>query len=358
MRPHLLFLLLLAPTLLPACRSNTPPDDPEILKKLVTSYFEGIETKDFEKLKALTTDDFVLYEDGLVWNNDSAFKNIRRHIPFTVKYKLDNFKIFVDSRSADMTYSNHADFVFHDTDRLSLDWIESATFRKMPAGWKMNFLHLTVTKSTSGQIIRYDTIRYAKEHYAKRITAFKSQPITKGGIIFLGNSLTEYGDWQSLLGDSTIINRGIAGDNTFGVLDRLEEIITRQPDKLFVEIGINDISQNIPDSIILKNIFTLVAQVQTRSPGTKIYVHSILPTNDRVKNDYPEAYNKNAQIDLVDLQLRDSAKQKNFTYIDLNTKVRDHNGKLDQKYAAPDGLHLNKAGYATWVRLLKERKFL
>ena len=357
MRPHLIFLLFLAP-LLPACRSNTPPDDPEILKKLITTYFEAIGAKDFGKLKALTTDDFVLYEDGLVWNNDSAFNNIRRHIPFTVKYKLDNFKVFVDTRSADMTYSNHADFVFHDTDKLSLDWIESATFRKMPSGWKMNFLHLTVTKSDSDQNIRYDTIRYAKEHYDKRLTLFKSEPATKGRTIFLGNSLTEYGDWQSLLGDSTVINRGIAGDNTFGVLDRLEDVLTRQPDRLFVEIGINDISQNIPDKIILKNIFTLVAQVQARSPGTRIYVLSILPTNDQVKNEYPEAYNKNAQIELVDRQLRDSAKEKNFRYIDLNTKVSDHNGKLDRQYAAPDGLHLNKAGYAIWVRLLKEKKML
>jgi len=358
MRSHLISLLFLAAAALPACRSNTPPDDTEILKNLITSYFEAIGAKDFEKLKALTTDDFVLYEDGLVWNNDSVFNNIRRHIPFTVKYKLDSFNVFVDTRSADMRYSNHADFVFHDTDKLSLDWIESATFRKMPSGWKMNFLHLTVKTVDSGQNIRYDTIRYAKEHYNNRLNEFKSQPVIKRRTIFLGNSLTEYGDWQSLLGDSTIINRGIAGDNTFGVLDRLEDIITRQPDKLFVEIGINDISQNIPDNIIVKNILTLVAQVQTRSPETRIYVHSILPTNDRVKNEYPEAYNKNAQIELVNRQLLNSAKERNFTYIDLNTKVSNHNGKLDGKYAAPDGLHLNKAGYATWVRLLKEKKML
>jgi ketosteroid isomerase-like protein len=124
-------------------QKNQSTDDPEKLKKVVMDYFTGIENKDFELMKTLTTDDFVLYEDGSVWNNDSAFMNIKRHIPFTVKYKLDNFKIYVDSMSGDMTYFNHADFVFKDGSKESLDWIESATFRKTENGWKMNFLHLT-----------------------------------------------------------------------------------------------------------------------------------------------------------------------------------------------------------------------
>jgi hypothetical protein len=121
-------------------------DDPELLKKVLTSYFEGIENKDFAKLKALTTDDFVLYEDGAVWNNDSAFMNIKRHIPFTVKYTLSNFKIYVDNASGDMTYINHADFVFKDSRKLALDWIESATFRKIDGVWKINFLQVTVRR--------------------------------------------------------------------------------------------------------------------------------------------------------------------------------------------------------------------
>ena len=353
MRPHCIRCLLSGLAFLLACRNTTPADDTELLKKLVTSWFEAIGTKDFEKMKALTTDDFVLYEDGLVWNNDSVFANIRRNLPFTVKYRLNNFRVNVDSRSADMTYFNHADFVFHDTDRLSLDWIESATFRKTPDGWKMNLLHLTVRKD-----IRYDSIRYAKEHYDKRVKLFNREGLTKGGVIFLGNSLTEYADWKQLLADSTVINRGIAGDNSFGVLDRLGDVIVRQPDKVFVEIGINDISQDIPVAILVKNVFAIVAEVQTRSPATKIYVHSILPTNDNVKKEYPEAYHKNAQAAIVNGQLAQNAEKIGFTYIDLSSKVKDEQDNLDRKYAEPDGLHLNKAGYAVWVKLLKEKKYL
>ncbi len=146
MKINTILRLLLVIGLFSNCSQNKSTDDPEKLKKVVTSYFEGIENKDFEKLKSLTTDDFILYEDGSIWNNDSAFKNIRRHIPFTVKYKLDSFKIYVDNMSGDMTYLNHADFIFKDSSKESLDWVESATFRKTEEGWKMNFLHLTVRR--------------------------------------------------------------------------------------------------------------------------------------------------------------------------------------------------------------------
>jgi hypothetical protein len=136
---------MLSARLLANSQSNQTRDNPELLKDALVGYFNGIETKDTAKMKAVTTDDFILYEDGLVWDNDSAFMNIRRHLPFTVKYTMDKFKIYVDNMSGDMTYVNHADFVFS-KGKVSLDWIESATFRKIDGIWKMNFLEATLRK--------------------------------------------------------------------------------------------------------------------------------------------------------------------------------------------------------------------
>ncbi|MEQ1552769.1 MAG: GDSL-type esterase/lipase family protein [Ferruginibacter sp.] len=209
-----------------------------------------------------------------------------------------------------------------------------------------------------GQNIVYDTIQYAEEHHQKRTALFRSEPIVKGKIIFLGNSITEFGDWQKLLNDSTVINRGIAGDNTFGVLARLDDIINREPNKLFIKIGINDISQNIPVEIIVKNISTIIKSVKIKSPMTKIYIHSVLPTNDNVKNEYPDAYNKNGIVSLVNRQLKKQAKKYNIIYIDINKIFRDKYGKLDIKYADSDGLHLNDFAYKTWIELLKSNKYL
>ena len=209
-----------------------------------------------------------------------------------------------------------------------------------------------------GQTSGYDTIQYAKEYHQKRLTLFKSEPIIKSKVIFLGNSITQFGNWKTLCSDSTIINRGIAGDNTFGVLARLDDVITRQPSKLFLKIGINDISQNIPVKIISQNIFEIIKRIKAKSPTTKIYVHSILPTNDQVKEYYPDAFNKDDRVTLVNAQLRRNAKIKKYTYVDLHKVLKDKDGKLDYRYAQSDGLHLNKTGYEKWIKILKGKGYL
>lgn len=209
-----------------------------------------------------------------------------------------------------------------------------------------------------GQNIVYDTIQYAKEYYQKRMVLFKSEPVVKGKIIFLGNSITEFGDWQKLLNDSMVINRGIAGDNTFGVLARLDDVITREPSKLFIKIGINDVSQNIPVEIIVKNISTIIERIKDKSPTTIIYIHSVLPTNDNVKNEYPDAYHKNGIVNLLNMQIKNQALKYSVFYIDINKIFRNRLGKLDIKYADSDGIHLNGFAYKTWIELLKSKKYL
>jgi hypothetical protein len=66
----------------------------------------------------------------------------------------------------------------------------------------------------------YDTIPFIPEHRPVRLAQFEREPIVTGKIMFLGNSITEMGNWKKVTGDSTVINRGIGGDITFGVLKR------------------------------------------------------------------------------------------------------------------------------------------
>mgnify|MGYP000061554644 CR=1 FL=1 len=69
--------------------------------------------------------------------------------------------------------------------------------------------------------------------------------ISTDEIIFLGNSITDIGEWTEVWQDIHVKNRGISGDNTFGVLARLDEVVSSKPSKIFIMIGINDISKNI-----------------------------------------------------------------------------------------------------------------
>ena len=121
-------------------------DDPEILKNILIDYFDGIKTQDLEKLDSLTTIDFVLFEDGKIWTNDSLVKINEKFNSFKLDWKFDNIKVNMDESSGDIVYFNHGDFVFNDTIKMKIDWLESATFRKVDGKWKMNFLHSTVKK--------------------------------------------------------------------------------------------------------------------------------------------------------------------------------------------------------------------
>ena len=200
-----------------------------------------------------------------------------------------------------------------------------------------------------------DSAKFLNKHYRDRIKTFSGEPVKKAEILFLGNSITEFADWSILLNDHDVINRGIAGDNTYGVLARLKDVIERRPTKLFIEIGVNDIGAGFDEDSILKNIFSIVDSVRAYAPSTKIYLMSILPVNDNVKTKFPEFLNKNQQFDRFNHKLAANAVRARYTFIDLNSLLKDKDGKLNEQYAKPDGLHLNETGYHIWVKLLKER---
>ena len=139
-------LLIVLTGLMISCQQNKPTDSPEVLKQVLTDYFDGIANKDFDKMKDVTTSDFTLFEDGKIWNNDSIINFIKMFPNSTIDYTFDDFNINVDHSSGNMHYLNHAEFVLNDTVKMQLNWIESATFVKGDKGWKMNFLHSTARK--------------------------------------------------------------------------------------------------------------------------------------------------------------------------------------------------------------------
>lgn len=141
-----IYPLLVLVGLLNACQYNNPTDDPENVKRVLLDYFDGIKNKDFQKMKDVTTSDFILYEDGKVFNNDSLINMLNTFPKFKAVYTFDNFQINVDNSSARMNYFNHGEFTINDTTQMTFNWLESATFRKEGDKWKMEFLHSTVRK--------------------------------------------------------------------------------------------------------------------------------------------------------------------------------------------------------------------
>lgn len=202
----------------------------------------------------------------------------------------------------------------------------------------------------------YDTIPFIPEHGASRIAKFEQEPIVTGKIMFLGNSITEGGNWAQLTGDNTIVNRGIGGDITYGMLRRLDDVIKRKPSKLFILIGINDIGKDIPDEAIANNYVKIIRRIQKESSDTKIFIQSILPVNPSVAG-FPQHYAKPEHVVNTNILLQQIASIMKCTYIDLFSVFLDEKKYLDKNLTS-DGLHLNSKGYERWVKHLKEKGYL
>ncbi len=211
---------------------------------------------------------------------------------------------------------------------------------------------LFLNLSLSAQQKNHDTLPNLPDHYLNRVAIFEKEPIVKGKIMMVGNSITEGGDWKKLLNDSTVINRGISGDVTFGVINRMEDIVSRQPSKVFLLIGINDLSRNTPGEVILENLFRIISKIKSGSPTTEIFVQSILPTNDSFKNLNKNFVGKDPHITLINTQLKRYADRMKYSFIDLHPKFLGKDGNMDAKYVT-DGLHLNELGYQHWVSILR-----
>lgn len=206
----------------------------------------------------------------------------------------------------------------------------------------LSWIYLTAFAQKSDTAKPYETAIYKN-----RMATFKHEGLEKKGIIFLGNSLTQGGDWSAWFPAQKPANRGISGDNTEGVLARLDEITDAKPAKLFLMIGINDISQNYKNDYLCKNFEKIIRKVLTESPETTIYIQSILPVNNDFGR-YKRLINKEKQIENLNIRLKKLCKKENIRYVNLYPLFLQQKRKLNPAFTT-DGLHLNEEGYQVWI---------
>ena len=189
-------------------------------------------------------------------------------------------------------------------------------------------------------VIPYHT-DWTKKHYIEKIAEFKANPLQFGDIVFIGNSITEQGgDWGKRFNNPKVKNRGIAGDVTAGVLNRLAEIYYYKPKKVFLKIGINDLFHNdLTSEYIANNIKLIVDKIHLESPSTKIYVQTILPT----ANNTPSK----ERIAATNTILKAMTPTNYLQIIDLHSRFADKNDVMIGSYTN-DGLHLTELGYLAW----------
>lgn len=201
----------------------------------------------------------------------------------------------------------------------------------------------------------WDSLR-VPDVYPSRVELFRATPTTKKDIVLLGNSITFWGEWNLLLKSKRVRNQGIPGDTSFGLLRRLDEATRGKPAGIFILIGINDLGRNIPDTIILRNYKRMVHRIKEESPRTKIYLQTLLPTNEtfeKLKN----LYGKETNIAFINSQLKELAQLEGVIWVDLHSHFTDQEGRLKKEYTW-DGVHLSLAGYQKWAEILDSNGYL
>lgn len=180
-------------------------------------------------------------------------------------------------------------------------------------------------------------------HYKHRTSIFEVCPENFGAVIFLGDSITEMCEWQEFFPKKMILNRGISGDDTYGVMDRLPGVIKLQPEKIFITIGVNDLQRHHNSDTVVDNI-KQITNTLIKETNSKIYLQSILPVVEkRLASGI-----KNLTIDYVNEELRKFAEVNSIEFLDNSNLMKDSSGNLSENLSC-DGLHLNGEAYRLWI---------
>ena len=118
------------------------------IKNLIIESFDEIWSKlDAKNIDKYYTKDFLLLENGKVWNNDSIKNYLDNAMLRKPNLKRMNsievIEIKIANKMAWISYQNYATFSSDNKIIRKAHWLESATAILTENGWKLEMLHST-----------------------------------------------------------------------------------------------------------------------------------------------------------------------------------------------------------------------
>ena len=186
---------------------------------------------------------------------------------------------------------------------------------------------LTATCAVMGVFLIYNkaikepSINAFEKYYNDHVSTYgvENANFSKGQIVFIGDSITDLyhlDDYYADL-DKAVYNRGIGGDTTTGVINRLKvSLYDIAPSEIVLMIGINDINGGVSKEKIVTNYGIILDGIKTNLPTTKVFTMSILPMNDLLSGAVDVNKNNNKVMD-INTHISQMANDKGYTYVDL-----------------------------------------
>ena len=168
-------------------------------------------------------------------------------------------------------------------------------------------------------------------------------------IVMLGDSITHMwgDDFSSVFPGLKVINRGISGDTTRGVLIRLQEdVLSLDPLAVVLLIGTNDLEQKADPDTITGNLKLILAAMTEHNPKMPIILCQVFPSSTSQSRPADQIKKLNSAYA--------AAVKGNAHVIFLETWPLFANSEGDASPSEfPDLLHPNQAGYTKWAAALR-----
>lgn len=161
-------------------------------------------------------------------------------------------------------------------------------------------------------------------------------------IVMLGDSITARGDWKELLENEHIVNLGIDGDCTQGVLSRVSKVVELEPKTVFLMIGVNDLCTSIPLETVFENYKKILKSLE--SENINLIVQAVFITQMKAVNKKIEEFN---------FLLKEYCEKQGLLFIDLNDSFKNEENLLREDLTT-DGLHLGQKAYKAWAYKLNK----
>lgn len=188
--------------------------------------------------------------------------------------------------------------------------------------------------------------------HGMRATYFSALPINGNDILVLGDEFIKNGEWQELLGNLNVKNRGTGwgygGDiaTTSKLVDAMYAntgVEKKDAKAIFIYTGTGDCNGSTSIETVKSNYKALVDKVVAKSPTSKIYLLALCPTNNATTN--------TSRIKVLNDYLATLATG-NVKFIDTYTPLL--NGSVaNTKYFYPSN-YLGGLGYVKMANLMKD----
>ena len=192
---------------------------------------------------------------------------------------------------------------------------------------------------------------FGRTTHGMRATYFSILPISNEDILVFGDEFIKNGEWQELLGNANVKNRG-TGWGYGGSISVTSKIVDatyastgvekKDAKAIFIYTGTEDCNGSTAIATVKSNYKALVDKVAKKSPTSKIYLMGLCPTNN--------ASNTTSRIAELNNYMKSIATG-NIRYVDTYTPLLS-GSVANTKYVFSNN-YLNGLGYVVMANAMK-----